>query len=70
MKHYDLRLFVKCISPFANVIADALHIPGGATGFSLMFPVIAAVLVLRMFCAAVMGAVQSGLALALPLIWF
>ena len=82
MKHYDLRtiiflalccdlgLFAKrIISPFANVITYALHIPGGVgTSFSLMFLVIAAVLVPRMFCATVMGAVQSGLALAFGMV--
>lgn len=79
MKKYDLRtliflalccdlgLFAKrIIAPCANVITDALHIPGGiGASFSLMFLVIAAMLVERFGCATVMGAVQSGLALGL-----
>ena len=79
MKRYDLRtlillalccdlgLFAKrIIAPVANVFTDALHIPGGiGTSFSLMFLVIAAMLVERFGCAAFMGAVQSGLALGL-----
>ncbi len=66
----DLGLFAKkIISPFANVITDALHIPGGiGTSFSLMFLVIAAVLVPHRFCGTVMGAVQSGLALAFGMV--
>ena len=32
----------KLINPFANIITEALHIPGGiSTGFSIMFLVIA-----------------------------
>lgn len=79
MKKYDLRtliilalccdlgLFAKrIIAPVANVITDSLHIPGGiGTSFSLMFLVVAAMLVERFGCASVMGAVQSGLALGL-----
>ena len=40
----DLGLFSKkLIGPAANLLTDALHIPGGiGTGFSLMFLVIAA----------------------------
>lgn len=66
----DLGLFAKkVIGPFANVITDSLHIPGGiGTSFSLMFLVVAAVLVPRFGCATVMGAVQSGLALALGMV--
>lgn len=66
----DLGLFAKkLINPFANIITDALHIPGGiGTSFSLMFLVIAAVLVPNIFCATVMGAVQSGLALAFGMV--
>lgn len=66
----DLGLFAKrIINPFANIITDALHIPGGiGTSFSLMFLVIAVVLVPNMFCGAVMGAVQSGLALSFGMV--
>ena len=63
----DLGLFAKrIIAPIANVITDSLHIPGGiGTSFSLMFLVIAAMLVEQFGCATIMGAVQSGLALGL-----
>ena len=66
----DLGLFSKrLIAPAANLITDLLHIPGGiGTSFSLMFLVIAAVMVERFGCAAVMGAVQSGLALAFGMV--
>ena len=39
-----LGLFTKkLINPLANVITEALHIPGGiSTGFSIMFLVVAA----------------------------
>ena len=62
----DLGLFSKrLISPAANLITGFLHIPGGiGTSLSLMFLVIAAVMVERFGCAAIMGAVQSVLALA------
>ena len=63
----DLGLFSKkLVSPAANLITDSLHIPGGiATRVSLMFLVIAASLVPVFGCAALMGAVQSMLALFL-----
>lgn len=66
----DLGLFSKrLIAPAANLITDLLHIPGGiGTSLSLMFLVIAAVTVERFGCAAVMGAVQSGLALAFGMV--
>lgn len=66
----DLGLFSKrLISPAANLITDSLHIPGGiGTSFSLMFLVIAVVLVPRPGCAAAMGAVQSALALGLGMV--
>ncbi|MBR2131549.1 MAG: hypothetical protein IJ955_03265 [Oscillospiraceae bacterium] len=66
----DLGLFSKrLIAPFTNVITDALHIPGGVgTSFSLMFLVIAAFLVSRFGCAAVMGVVQSVIALGLGMV--
>lgn len=60
----DLGLFSKkLIAPAANCITDALHIPGGiSTSFSLMFLVVAAVVVGQFGCGALMGAVQSMLA--------
>lgn len=63
----DFGLFAKqLIAPAANIITDALHIPGGVgTAFSLMFVVIAAAMVPRFGCAAIMSVVQSLLALAL-----
>ena len=66
----DLGLFSKrLIAPAANLLTDFLHIPGGiGTSFSLMFLVIAAVMVERFGCAAMMGAVQSGLALAFGMV--
>lgn len=66
----DLGLFSKrLISPAANMITDFLHIPGGiGTSFSLMFLVIAAVMVGRFGCAAVMGVVQSVLAVAFGMV--
>lgn len=50
----DLGLFSKrLIAPAANVITDALHIPGGiGTAFSLMFIVVAAGLMPRFSGAA------------------
>lgn len=66
----DLGLFSKrLIAPAANLITDALHIPGGVgTSFSLMFLVVAAAVVGRFGCAAVMGAVQSVLALSFGMV--
>lgn len=66
----DLGLFAKrLVNPFANLITDALHIPGGiGTSFSLMFLVVAAELVPNVFCASKMGAVQSALALGLGMV--
>lgn len=66
----DLGLFSKrLISPAANLVTDFLHIPGGiGTSFSLMFLVVAAVTVERFGCAAIMGIVQSALALAFGMV--
>lgn len=66
----DLGLFSKrLIAPAANLITGFLHIPGGiGTSLSLMFLVIAAVMVERFGCAAIMGVVQSGLALAFGMV--
>ena len=56
----------KMINPFANVITEALHIPGGiSTGFSIMFLVIAAELVQTPRSGVMMGTVQGLLALAM-----
>ncbi len=66
----DLGLFSKrLIAPAANLITDALHIPGGVgTSFSLLFLVVAAAVVGRLGCAAAMGAVQSVLALSFGMV--
>ena len=66
----DLGLFSKrLIAPAANVITDALHIPGGiGTSFSLMFLVVAAMLVPRFGCATIMGIIQSVIALSLGMV--
>ncbi len=66
----DLGLFSKrLIAPAANIITDFLRIPGGiGTSFSLMFLVVAAELVPNFGCAALMGAVQSILALSLGMV--
>lgn len=63
----DCGLFVKqLISPVANILTDALRIPGGVgTAFSLMFLVIAAELMPGFGCAALMGLVQSVTMLAI-----
>ena len=66
----------KLINPFANIITEALHIPGGiSTGFSIMFLVIATEIVrseenhLRdsvfRYCGTLMGTVQGFVSLAL-----
>ena len=62
-----LGLFVKkLVNPLANVITEALHIPGGiSTGFSIMFLVIATEIVRMKRCGTMMGTVQGFLALAL-----
>lgn len=56
----------KVINPFANVITEVLHIPGGiSTGFSIMFLVIAMEIVQMKHAGTMMGVVQGFLALAL-----
>lgn len=56
----------KVVNPFANVITEALHIPGGvSTGFSIMFLVIAAEIVQMKRAGTLMGTVQGFLALAM-----
>lgn len=66
----DLGLAAKkIISPFANVITDFLHIPGGiGTAFSVMFLVIAVTLVPCFGCGTVFGTVQSILAVAFGMV--
>lgn len=66
----DLGLFSKrLISPAANLVTDSLHIPGGiGTSFSLMFLVIAAVLVSQPGSATMMSIIQSALALGLGMV--
>ncbi len=66
----DLGLFGKrLVAPLANILTDALHIPGGiGTSFSLMFLVVAAAMVPVTGVASVMGAVQSALALGFGMV--
>ena len=56
----------KLINPYANLVTDALHVPGGiSTAISLMFLVIAAGVTGRKWSASIMGLMQAGAALAL-----
>lgn len=66
----------KLVNPFANIITETLHIPGGvSTGFSIMFLVIATEVVKGSHfeiedvvfrrCGTLMGTVQGFLSLAL-----
>lgn len=66
----DLGLFAKrIIAPFANILTDSLHIPGGiSTAFSLLFLVVAAAIIPKFGAATLMGAVQSILALAFGMV--
>lgn len=66
----DLGLFTKrLIAPAANFLTDSLHIPGGVTtGFSLMFLVVAAVLVPYFGVGTLMGLVQSVIALSMGMV--
>ena len=63
----DLGLFSKrLVAPLANILTDALHIPGGiGTSFSLLFLVVAAMLLPGNGWGIRMGVVQSALALAM-----
>ncbi len=63
----DMGMIAKrLIVPVANLLTDALHIPGGiGTSFSLMFLVVGAVLTGQFGAATLMGAIQSGIALAM-----
>ncbi|QNM05417.1 hypothetical protein [Qiania dongpingensis] len=62
-----LGLFTKkLVNPMANVITEALHIPGGiSTGFSIMFLVVALEVTGMRGGGSLMGCVQGLLALAL-----
>lgn len=54
----------KVISPMTNIVTDYLHIPGGiATSFSLIFILLAAILVDQDFSATLMSFIQSILAI-------
>jgi hypothetical protein len=66
----DLGLFAKrIIAPFANILTDSLHIPGGiGTAFSLLFLVVAAMIIPKFGTATLMAAVQSILALAFGMV--
>ena len=56
----------KLINPFANIITEALHIPGGiSTGFSIMFLVVAVEVIRGRRCGTLMATVQGFLALVL-----
>ena len=63
----DFGLIAKrLISPAANLVTDALRIPGGiGAAFSLMFLIIAAMLACRPGCCTLMATVQGLLALAI-----
>jgi len=66
----DLGLLSKrLISPLANIVTDALHIPGGiGTAFSLMFLVIAATVIPVAGSCTIMSIVQSVLALGFGMV--
>ena len=62
-----MGLFVKkLVNPFANIITESLHIPGGiSTAFSTMFLVVACQFADMKWCGSLMGLVQGALALAM-----
>ena len=66
----DMGLFGKrLIAPVANILTDFLRVPGGiGTSFSLMFLVVAAMIVRKRGCATIMGIVQSAIALSLGMV--
>ena len=56
----------KLTSPFANIITDSLHVPGGiGTAFSISFIVIAAVLINRFGAGMLMSIIQCITAFAI-----
>lgn len=66
----DLGLFTKrLIAPAVNILTDALHIPGGiGTSFSLLFLVVAAILMPGYGWGILMATIQSALALSLGMV--
>ena len=66
----DFGLFTKrLIAPAANILTDALHIPGGiGTSFSLLFLVVAAALLPKFGSGTIMGLLQGMLALSLGMV--
>ena len=59
----------RLINPFANMITDALHVPGGiSTAFSLMFLVLASGVTTRKWSATAMGAMQAAVALSIGMV--
>ncbi len=59
----------RLINPFANLVTDALHVPGGiSTAFSLMFLIVASIVTKRKWCATVMGSMQALTALAIGMV--
>lgn len=59
----------RLINPFANMITDALHVPGGiSTAFSLMFLVVASGVTTRKWSATAMGVMQATAALSIGMV--
>lgn len=59
----------KLINPAANMVTDALHVPGGiSTAFSLMFLVVASGMTTRKWTASVMGSMQALAALSIGMV--
>jgi hypothetical protein len=59
----------KMINPYANMITDALHVPGGiSTAVSLMFLVIASGVSSRKWSATIMGIMQASAAMAIGMV--
>ena len=59
----------KIINPYANVVTDALHVPGGiSTGVSLMFLVIAAGVNTRRGNASIMSILQAAAAMSIGMV--
>lgn len=59
----------RLIAPAANIVTDFLRVPGGiGTSFSLMFLVVGAWIIQHRHAGAVMGLIQSLVALALGMV--